>query len=201
MRLKSLEYSEHEGAPEEWTLRGFTPGNANLLVGKNASGKSSILNVIYSATQTIAGGRLPRNWNFSLIFDNGVQETKYEQKIRNNKVVVELFMVGNETKLNRGEEGKGEIYAEKEGKLIEFQTPENQLAVVTRRDTLQHPFFEPLHQWAASLYYYEFGSSLGKDRFAAFFPDDLSVNPKDPSQVVGVFRRGKKISAMPSSTR
>ena len=104
-------------------------------------------------------------------------------------------MVDNVIKLKRGTSGEGWIFAEKENKQIEFQTPENQLAVVARRDTIQHPFFEPLHQWAGSLYHYSFGTSLGREHFAFFVEnggDNSKVDSKDSSKVVAIFRRGKK---------
>nr|VFK74958.1 MAG: ATPase/GTPase, AAA15 family [Candidatus Kentron sp. MB] len=194
MQLKSLEYTELEGTPIEWTLRGFTPGDANLLVGKNASGKSSVLNVIHNMALMIAGQRPPffNAHISSLIFEDDGLETEYSSRTHGGKVIAERFMIDGEIKLDRGHGGKGKIYAEKEGKAIEFQTPENQLAVVARRDTLQHPFFEPLHQWAASLYYYQFGTSLGKESLFLFSDDNLQLNPKDPSQVVGIFHKGDK---------
>jgi hypothetical protein len=47
MRLKSLEYVEHAREPGEWALTGLTLGDINLLVGKNASGKTRILNIFF----------------------------------------------------------------------------------------------------------------------------------------------------------
>jgi len=46
MQLTRLEYSEYEGKEQEWTLEGLTLGKRNLLVGKNATGKTRTLNVI-----------------------------------------------------------------------------------------------------------------------------------------------------------
>ena len=48
MRLQSLQHVECTGEPEEWTLQGLSLGAINLLVGKNASGKSRILNIIHN---------------------------------------------------------------------------------------------------------------------------------------------------------
>ncbi len=192
MRLKSLEYSEHLGEPDEWTLRGLTLGNVNLLVGKNASGKSRILNIIHNSARGIADGRPFANGHFSLVFDDNGKESKFELDICDSKIERELFKVDDEILLDRGTAGVGTIFAVKENKHIEFQTPENQPAVMTRRDRIQHPFFEPLHQWAGSLYHYAFGTSLGKDSFAIFIEGGSDVDPKDPSQVVAVFRKGQK---------
>ena len=45
MILKSLNYAQYEGQPKQWRLLHLELGNINLLVGKNASGKSRTLNV------------------------------------------------------------------------------------------------------------------------------------------------------------
>nr|VFJ77225.1 MAG: AAA domain-containing protein, putative AbiEii toxin, Type IV TA system [Candidatus Kentron sp. FW] len=193
MQLKSLEYTGREGTPNEWTLRGLSLRDINLLVGKNASGKSIILNVIHGIAHGIVGRRPPpTHEHFILVLDGNGRETQYEIKTRDNKLVLERFTVDGAIKLDRGPGGIGKIHAEKEGKDIEFQTPENQLAIAVRRDTLQHPFFEPIHQWADSLYYYPFGTPLGKDNLAVLSDGDPEVNPKDPSQVVPIFYKGKR---------
>ena len=168
MRLRSISYSQFEGAPEEWTLSGLTLQNLTLLVGKNASGKSRILNVIHRLALAIANKRSLSNSHFILVFDENGKESNYELDIRESKIALETFAVDGELKLERGTGGKGKIFAEKEYKHIEFQTPENQLAVVARRDTIQHPFFEPLHQWASSLYHYAFNTPMGKEPLAFF---------------------------------
>src|ERR1043165_4494266 len=40
VRLKSVQYSERLGTPKEWTLEPLTLGAINLIVGKNATGKT-----------------------------------------------------------------------------------------------------------------------------------------------------------------
>jgi len=190
MRLKSLEYTEHQGEPEEWTLDGLTLGDVNLLVGKNASGKSRILNVIHNLARGITGKRQLHNGHFTLIFEGDGKESKYELNIRDKEIVSERFTVDNDAKLERGEGGEGTIFAVKEGKPVEFQTPEDQLAVVARRDTIQHPFFEPLYEWAGSLYHYAFGTSLGRESLTFFVDGGPVADAKDSSHVVAIFRRG-----------
>ena len=118
MRLKSLEYSEHLGEPDEWTLRGLTLGNANLLVGKNASGKSRILNIIHNSARGIAGARPFANGHFSLVFDDDGKESKFELDICDSKIEREVFKVDDEVLLDRGTGGVGTISAVKEGKHI-----------------------------------------------------------------------------------
>lgn len=195
MRLKSIEYTERNDAPEQWTVRGLTLGDINLLVGKNASGKSRILNLIHNLARSISGLRDLRNGHFHACFQDGDAEMVYELEVENEKVLREILTRDGKPLLDRGSGGQGEIFAVKENRQIEFQTPEHQLAVSARRDTLQHPFFEPLHRWASSLYHYAFGTSLGKEKLAVFVQgngQNDAFDPKDSSQVVGIFSRGKK---------
>ncbi len=46
MLLKELKYSQFEGAPNEWKVEGASFDNINLIVGKNATGKSRLISVI-----------------------------------------------------------------------------------------------------------------------------------------------------------
>lgn len=194
MRLKSLEYSHHQGELHEWTVQGLTLQDVNLLVGKNASGKSRILNIIHNLARAITGKRTLQNGQFLVKFDNKGEEITYDLELHEGRIVREVFSVGSKKFLDRGEGGEGTIVAVKEDITIDFQTPENQLAVLARRDTVQHPYFEPLHKWAEALYHYAFGTSLGKERFAVFIEGDFETtdfDPKDSSTVVATFRKGE----------
>ena len=46
MKIQKLSYSEFEGQPGEWIFEDCTFGTVNLIVGKNATGKTRTLNVI-----------------------------------------------------------------------------------------------------------------------------------------------------------
>ena len=59
MLLKSINYSEYKGTEQEWTLEGLTLGNRNLLVGKNATGKTRALSVIYGLARLLRGEQSP----------------------------------------------------------------------------------------------------------------------------------------------
>lgn len=194
MRLKSLEYSEKVGEPEEWTLTGLSLSEINLLVGKNASGKSRILNIIHALAQAISEQRRLDSGKYKVIFGNDSSTLEYVLEFQESRVIQEVFTVNDKTKLERSSGGAGKIFAVKLNTDIDFQTPDDQLAVAVRRDSIQHPYFEPLHQWAKSLYYYPFSTTLGKERFAIFIKGDQKseVNPKDPSQVIAIYDKGKR---------
>jgi len=46
MFLKSIKYAQFGEIPRLWKLEGCTLDNINLIVGKNATGKSRTLNII-----------------------------------------------------------------------------------------------------------------------------------------------------------
>ncbi len=55
MYLKSVKYSEYEDDTRAWFLEGLSLGAKNLIVGKNASGKTRTLNVISALANLLVG--------------------------------------------------------------------------------------------------------------------------------------------------
>ncbi len=198
MRLQSIKYEEFEGGDQEWILEGLTLGSINLLVGKNATGKSRTLRVIVGLAQLLCGLRSPAHFStgkYEVCFQNGKDDLKYQFHFKDKEVLTESLTVNGDTKLQRAEGGEGTIYAERvnKGMDIEFQTPQDELAAFVRRDLKQHSFLEPLHIWASSVRHYEFGTSLGKENFAIQVKKGGFVaDGKNASEIIGVFQRAKR---------
>jgi len=196
MRLQSVEYAEFEGTPQEWTLKGLSLGTRNLIVGKNASGKSRVLNVIHALARNLAGLQPPGfSANYDVVFTHEGNTLRYQLKYEDGQVVAEKFSVGDRVYLDRMSGGEGLIWADEidGGTNVRFQTPPSDLAAVVRRDAIQHKFLEPLYAWGSSLRHYYFGTPLGKDHFTVFVekggkkPDD-----RDPNAVVALYRQAEK---------
>ena len=194
MKLNSLNYVQYEGQPKQWRLRDLSFGDVNLLVGKNASGKSRTLSIINSLAKLLSRttNLIFTSGNYDVVFDNDGQKLNYILHYEQNKIVSERFVIDGKELLERGEGGAGKIWAEKINDFMEFQAPADQLAAVVRQDTIQHSFLAPLQQWAQSLYHYPFGTPLGQDRFAIIVKDPPPFDPKDSKNVVAIFRRGFK---------
>ncbi|MBE9144242.1 ATP-binding protein [Planktothrix mougeotii LEGE 06226] len=201
MKLDIVEYIENEGLPSQWSIEGCQLGYINLIVGKNATGKSRILKAIniladlLADREKIKSSSNKRQWN--LIFNAYEPEEKIEYTliIDQGQVTLENFYIGSKTYLERGEGGEGRIFAEELQTQMKFQTPTDKLAAVERRDTVQHPFFESLYNWAKSLRYYRFGTSLGKNSFLAFSAKkDIRtiIDFKDTDFVVEILKIGKE---------
>ncbi len=201
MRLVSLEYSEYKGLPEQWIAKPIQFGPINLIVGKNSSGKSRILNVTAALASLLAGKRAvltAGHFKAHFIDEQGKRPQKliYEMVHKDSKVALERFTVNGERLLDR-KNARGRIKAVQLKKTISFEAPPNALAAVMRRDRIQHPFFESLHQWASSLKHYLFGSDFGKSNLAVFDEKQKETPPNAPieleqKQVVGLYKQYRK---------
>ena len=170
MKLDSFEYLSNKGLPNEWRVEECRLSQVNLIVGKNASGKSRIVKSIHLLSQLLSDDNIePRNdeWHLYFDIDRPESKTEYILKIEKGLVVQEKLIMygeGNEPLLlERDRSGEGTIFAKELNKKIKFQTPKAELAAVKRRDSIQHPFLEKLYEWSNSLRFYEFGTPLGKN--------------------------------------
>ena len=202
MKLDQFEYISNRGEPSEWRIDGCQLGNINLIVGKNASGKSRIVRVIYLLSELLCdggklGNRPTRKDEWHLLFDKDSEhQTEYFITIENGYITQEKLKIGEKIFLQRDKTGEGRIYAKELDKDIRFQTPTTELAVVKRRDTIQHPFLEDIYKWSSSLRFYEFGTQLGKNTIATLPPTTellkAKTDAKDCDHVVGIFVLGKR---------
>lgn len=196
MRLVSIRFVEFEGTEQEWRLENLEVCQSNLIVGKNASGKSRALNIISALAKNLSGVKPPGlSANYDVLFDFDGKEIRYQLKYENNNVVFEELSIDSETWMDRGQNGEGTIFAEEidGGKEIRFQTPTSEFAAVARRDSIQHKFLEPLFIWASSLRHYQFGTPLGKDVYIVFKESSRRYfDESDPNIVVAIYKKAKE---------
>lgn len=199
MELLELHYAQHEGTAKEWRTDGCTFGKINLIVGENASGKSRILNIVRGLANLVSGHTklVFSSGNYRVVFDNAGTQVNYMLKYENQEVLKERLLVGKKTLLDRGNGGKGTIFAQrlgKSGQEMDFQTPITELACVSKRDSLQHPFLEDLFRWGQSTLHFYFGSAMGKGTY--FIPREedtpAKVDPKAPEVVTRMFQVGRE---------
>lgn len=191
MRLVSLDYSEHVTEPQEWRLSGLSLGQRNLVVGRNAAGKSRVLNIIHGLAQHLLGLRPPSmSGTYDAQFEDAGRDVRYQLTFIDQEITAEVLSIAGKELLNRRKGGYGTIHAEQLNQPLSFQSPANVPAATARRDYIQHPFLELLHSWASSTRYYQFGSPLGKDRLAVFVQMAGTVDERDQNQVVGILRNG-----------
>jgi energy-coupling factor transporter ATP-binding protein EcfA2 len=191
--LSRLTYHQHPGQPNEWGFSDLLLKPINLVVGKNATGKTRVLNVINGLAKLVSGEqRLAyRSGDYEAVFSHGDGDYRYSLAYEDSKVHRENLIRGKDELLARGVGGVGKIFTKQLGRMMDFQSPENELAVVNRLDAIQHDFFTPLVEWGKSTFHYSFGTPLGRTTLAVLregVPD--SFDPKKSDQVIEIFRRG-----------
>ena len=79
MKLKSIQYSQYDGQPREWRLEDYTLGDINLIVGKNATGKTKVLNIISALANTLSGDSKKKldTGGWDVVFENEGMEIRY----------------------------------------------------------------------------------------------------------------------------
>jgi len=173
MRLSTLEYREFSANNVLWEVKDQSFVDVNLIVGKNALGKTRLLRVLRGLARlidgTIPSGSILSGYYKVLFVDDGLQakthrekmpDISYEVEIFDLKVQKEKLIVGGEVKLDRGIDGRGVLVFEEEGQKINVNVPVSTLAVFARRDARQHSFFEALHEWARNTTFLDFVDAL-----------------------------------------
>jgi energy-coupling factor transporter ATP-binding protein EcfA2 len=196
MRLKSLTYEQYVGTDRHWRLDGLRLDTVNLIVGKNATGKSRTLNVINGLAQLVSGRKRASSLStgtYKTVFEDQDKRIEYELEIIDHKVTREAFSTNGIAQLTREKEGAGTIWFEKENKLLEFQVNESECAVIARVDRIQHGFLTPLVEWGDGVRHYEFGTSMGRTTIAVLVPDGPPPDPTNTANVVALFLKGEKL--------
>jgi Fe-S cluster assembly ATPase SufC len=194
MKLRSLKYSEYQGDPREWQMLDCTFGDINLIVGKNASGKSRTLNVIFGLAQLFVEDQSLRfdNGSYDAEFDENGATTNYILRYANHKVIEEKLHYGGRLLLDRQASGEMKVLTKEVKGDLTFQTPQDRIAVVTRRDPIQHPFLQDLYNWGSNVRIFRFGTPLGQDKIK-LVTENMStakLDTKDTEKVVDVFLAG-----------
>jgi energy-coupling factor transporter ATP-binding protein EcfA2 len=200
MQLKSLTFSELQGQDAEWFLDDLTLAQINLLVGKNATGKSRILNVIYFLSRLLTGEQkeIFSKGSIECVFERDADTWKYSIAWDTFAVVCEDLFYNSKQVLHRGDGGIGRILAEDiEGKAVQikFSVPGSQVAVFAKRDDVQHPFLKPLHDWANSVRLFRFGTEMTPYNLALAIKIQgirIEVNEKETNNLVPIFDKAAK---------
>ena len=203
MILKSFKYVRERGKPNEWKLVGspndnssLELGQTNLIVGKNASGKSNTLKALLNLADLLSGDKQIKNleiqsFSYEVTFEDNTNVYLYELDVVDGMVVGENLSVGGKRLLDRS---KGKLYYSKLDQDLDFKIDGSVLAV-TRRDTEQQPFFEDLFIWARRCTAYHFGSSMGKNllvRDVEALLKEGSFNERETNKVAGLYAKAMR---------
>jgi energy-coupling factor transporter ATP-binding protein EcfA2 len=199
MIIRALKYTRYAGEPREWHIIGNNNDyayfeNLNLLVGKNASGKSRTLNVIREIANLLSGHvnlkqAFSPSENIELIFMEDKSTFKYILTFKDRKIVSETLSKDNKVLLDR----KNNILLDSGNNNILFDIPEYQLAIVLH-DQNDKPYFEDFVEWGRSLKNYLFANQLEKNRLVKDYTQ-INENDRDiddPDVLIYTFYKGKE---------
>src|SRR5437016_2511565 len=113
MRLKSIDYAQFQGTDREWRLEGLTLGPINLIVGKNATGKTRVLRIINGLGKLVSGRQKPSELTtgtYRTTFEHEGHLFHYILDYHERKVVTEEFRDGERTLLRRAVGGAGRSF-------------------------------------------------------------------------------------------
>ncbi len=207
MLLKNIKFCRFKGQKYEWSIEGkplkkidgqpVTFQEINLIVGKNATGKSKTINTIRQLSDLLSGdiklSQLVYDTSFyDLLFDSNGNEIAYYLEFEEGKVKKEILKINGIEKLKRDSK-VGAMYYEKAQKNLEFEMEDDKLAVA-RVDKIQQPYFESLQNWGKALSHYRFGGQLGKNSFLRdinAIKEDKEIDLKDSDKVSEIFFRAK----------
>lgn len=193
MKLLTIGYSEHENNSDFWQMDTMDLQDVNLIVGKNASGKSRVLNVIEALSKLLLNTNNPlySTGNFDATFESQHGKYRYVVNLADHKVSKELLEIENTIFLERNTDGKGFIFNEDSKQKTNFDIPNNELFAV-RRDKLQYPFLQELYNWASSLVKFRFTFDAGKLSFLLTNTNlpNTKLDLKDTGKVAQTFNEG-----------
>lgn len=185
MILQSIKFCRFKGQKNEWAIEGkplngvdgqpVTFQKINLVVGKNATGKSKTIDAIRQLSDLLSGdvklSQLVYHTSiYDLLFDDNGSTIAYYLEFEEGKVKQEILKIKGVPKLERNSRS-GTMFYDKVGEAgenLEFEMEDDKLAV-SRVDKIQQPFFEPLQNWGKALKHYKFGATMGKNVIATDF--------------------------------
>ncbi|MDR0824220.1 MAG: ATP-binding protein [Prevotella sp.] len=198
MIIKALKYIRHIGEPREWRIIGKDDdyayfGNINLLIGKNASGKSRTLNVIRKIANLLSGkANLKQAFSpseyFELIFTEAEDEYKYTLSFKDREVTDEVLTLNDKVLLDRN----NRILTPSDNN-IPFNIPKHELLIASADASGKH-YFEGFVRWGESLKNYLFSNQLEKNRLVRDYIriDDNDRDIDDTDVLIYTFHKGKQ---------
>lgn len=208
MILESMKFCRYKGENNEWCIEGksadkdsyppLTFENVNLIVGKNATGKSRTVDAIRYISDLLADEVKLSQLNkigfgtaeYELVFNDSGKKIWYYLSFKNGEVIQEILKIEGIERVNRVEE---KLWYEGANGYLDFVTDVDILAI-TKRDKKQHSFFEKLFEWGKNLNHFRFGTPLGKNTLlkdiSTVINDDYEISLKDGNEVAAIFLKG-----------
>lgn len=198
MILKSLKYHRHIDFTREWGIEGKDSdlvnfGNINLLVGKNAVGKSRTLTVIKELAQLLttkmsAGEVKFKTSTYNIILGNNDENLEYYLSLESGVVKEELVTRNTQVLFERS---SSRIYIENKDSYEKITLPPNKL--ITQYDVEEDiPFITQLQEWGFSVRDSVFSDQIEKKSLARSL-EDLNyklIQRGETYSLIQIFEKG-----------
>lgn len=202
MILEAFRYTKQEGKQGEWALEGYDGkmirfSNMNLIVGKNATGKSRTLGIIREIAELLSLKKAVKDLKFRnnlyhLVFDDDDSKLEYILRIEEDVVVDEIININKECRLDRKE---GKIYSE-ETKALERITLESSQISITKHKEKKYTFLDKLFFWGDTLNKANFTNQVEKKRLVHDlddFENTLNNDFQDPKDLLKMVYQAQRI--------
>ncbi len=160
MRLKSVSYKENfnNSSQNPWELEELTLGEHNLIVGRNATGKSRIVGIIHHLAGLIQSSIAVQNGEWSTCFIDDNQEIQFCIGYQEGKIVKEKIVINGVERLDR-DPSTAKIYSQVTQQNQIISPPNDRMVLHVRRDKNEFPFLESLVSWANSVKGFAFANT------------------------------------------
>ncbi len=189
MRLVKVNYSETEDA-KSWELKDLVLQGRNLIVGKNAVGKTRTFRIIWNlAAQIITSPQ--RNGRFEFDFKDNDTNYKYLVEISNkNIVLLEELWEKDYQLINRNAETNDNFIRNKSNNQDNkepFSPPQDRFTIHVRRDTQNYPYLESLYNWANNCFCFEISKSQPDKSLTVSVPATNQILKSNILDAMGIY--------------
>ncbi len=158
LRLVNITYKDNN-----WSLQKLELNNINLIVGKNATGKSRSIRVIESFAKMITQQTKITCGSWSFLFEKDNSKIRYQVDCSTNgNIEQEHLFIDEKIVLERTAEYTN-LFSVSKNSFEKIFPPKNKLTLHVRRDRVEYPFFEDLIDWAENSFSFKFGNIYGKE--------------------------------------
>lgn len=169
MILESFNYTRQTVQASEWAVQGkgekyVVFENINLIVGKNAAGKSRLLETIQkiasllSLKESVVDLKFP-SVKYDIILKEADLRYNYVLEIENKSITEETLSINGVEKYNRK---KNLIYSEIENKNIELNIEKDSLITKLNDRDQDFPYISEIFEWSNALKRYVFTNQYEK---------------------------------------
>jgi hypothetical protein len=165
-------------------------GDLNLLVGRNASGKTTLTDRLsnfadlFTKSPALFLGKWNMEWKLS---ENTTYSYCYQLNFIKEKIIVEEYLKENDNILIERTLNKCRIYSNEWKDFEEINPPTDKLILHVRRDEKHYPYLEEIVKWAEGVHSFKFGHIHAPD----FIPNALdkkslpNIKDKDFNKILG----------------